>query len=164
MDYSLPGSSVHGILQARILQWVAISFSTKWGLMASTSLDREGAQERQRLLKFSPQGLMPRKSSIHSKLVVSSDQEHSRGPAAFPEGKEQGAHLPSLTEGWKILVHRLSLRKQPLQSTSYRLSLLIIRATQEEGSSGENMELPSVYSVWPLRLQSSPVETYRDRN
>ena len=27
MDYSLPGSSVHGILQARILQWVAILFS-----------------------------------------------------------------------------------------------------------------------------------------
>ena len=27
MDYSPPGSSVHGILQARILQWVAIPFS-----------------------------------------------------------------------------------------------------------------------------------------
>ena len=27
MDGSLPGSSVHGILQARILQWVAIPFS-----------------------------------------------------------------------------------------------------------------------------------------
>ena len=27
MDYSWIGSSVHGILQARILQWVAISFS-----------------------------------------------------------------------------------------------------------------------------------------
>ena len=27
IDYSLPGSSVHGILQARILEWVAISFS-----------------------------------------------------------------------------------------------------------------------------------------
>ena len=27
MDYSLPGSSVHGILQARILEWVAIPFS-----------------------------------------------------------------------------------------------------------------------------------------
>ena len=26
-DYSLPGSSVHGIFQARILEWVAISFS-----------------------------------------------------------------------------------------------------------------------------------------
>ena len=28
MDCSLPGSSVHGILQARILEWVAISFSS----------------------------------------------------------------------------------------------------------------------------------------
>ena len=27
MDCSPPGSSVHGILQARILEWVAISFS-----------------------------------------------------------------------------------------------------------------------------------------
>ena len=27
MDYSLPGSSIHGILQARILEWVTISFS-----------------------------------------------------------------------------------------------------------------------------------------
>ena len=27
MDYNLPGSSVHGILQAKILEWVAISFS-----------------------------------------------------------------------------------------------------------------------------------------
>ena len=28
MDCSSPGSSVHGILEARILEWVAISFST----------------------------------------------------------------------------------------------------------------------------------------
>ena len=27
MNYSLPGSSVHGILQARILEWVGISYS-----------------------------------------------------------------------------------------------------------------------------------------
>ena len=27
MDFSLPGSSVHGLFQARILEWVAISFS-----------------------------------------------------------------------------------------------------------------------------------------
>ena len=30
MDCSPPGSSVHGILQARILEWVAISFSNAW--------------------------------------------------------------------------------------------------------------------------------------
>jgi len=27
MDYSLPGFSVHGIFQARILEWVAVYFS-----------------------------------------------------------------------------------------------------------------------------------------
>ena len=27
MDYSLPGSSIYGIPEARILEWVAISFS-----------------------------------------------------------------------------------------------------------------------------------------
>ena len=29
MDSSLPGSSVHGILQARILEWVAMTFSSE---------------------------------------------------------------------------------------------------------------------------------------
>ena len=29
VDCSLPGSSVHGILQAGVLEWVAISFSSK---------------------------------------------------------------------------------------------------------------------------------------
>ena len=29
MDCSLPGSSVHGIFQARVLEWVAISFSRR---------------------------------------------------------------------------------------------------------------------------------------
>ena len=29
MDYGLPGSSIHGISQARILEWVAISFSRR---------------------------------------------------------------------------------------------------------------------------------------
>ena len=29
MDYSLPGSSIHGIFQARVLEWGAIAFSCK---------------------------------------------------------------------------------------------------------------------------------------
>ena len=29
MDYSLPGSSVHGIFQARVLEWGAIAFSKR---------------------------------------------------------------------------------------------------------------------------------------
>ena len=31
MDCSLPGSSVHGIFQAKVLEWVAISFSQSDG-------------------------------------------------------------------------------------------------------------------------------------
>ena len=31
MDRSLPGSSVHGIFQARVLEWGAIAFSEKAG-------------------------------------------------------------------------------------------------------------------------------------
>ena len=42
MDCSLPGSSVHGILQARILEWVAISFSSQqywtWPILLLTQL------------------------------------------------------------------------------------------------------------------------------
>ena len=30
MDHGPPGSSVHGILQAKILEWVAVSFSYHW--------------------------------------------------------------------------------------------------------------------------------------
>ena len=30
MDCSLPGSSVHGIFQARVLEWGAITLSKKW--------------------------------------------------------------------------------------------------------------------------------------
>jgi len=30
MDCSLPGSSVHGIFQAKVLEWVAIAFSASY--------------------------------------------------------------------------------------------------------------------------------------
>jgi hypothetical protein len=32
MDCSLPSSSIHGIFQARVLEWVAIAFSELWRL------------------------------------------------------------------------------------------------------------------------------------
>ena len=37
MDWSQPGFSVHGILQARILEWVAISFSKTCKSIANIS-------------------------------------------------------------------------------------------------------------------------------
>ena len=41
MDCSLPGSSVHGIFQARVLEWGAIAFS-----------DRECSSEQKKTLVF----------------------------------------------------------------------------------------------------------------
>ena len=38
VDCSIPGSSVHGLLSARILEWVAISFSTMEKLSSTKSL------------------------------------------------------------------------------------------------------------------------------
>ena len=40
MDCSLPGLSVHGILQAKILQWIAISFSRGSSWPTDRTLDR----------------------------------------------------------------------------------------------------------------------------
>ena len=51
-DHSLPGSAVHGIFQARILEWAAIAFS--WG--SSQPRDRTRVHCRQRLYRLSHQG------------------------------------------------------------------------------------------------------------
>ena len=40
MDCSLPGFSVHGILQARTLEWVAISFSAAFATAPQTAQGR----------------------------------------------------------------------------------------------------------------------------
>ena len=42
MDCSLPGSSVRGILQARILEWVAISFSRGFLLILIPEIPKSG--------------------------------------------------------------------------------------------------------------------------
>ena len=40
MDWSLPGSSVHGIFQARVLEWVAIAFSNMLPRLVITFVPR----------------------------------------------------------------------------------------------------------------------------
>ena len=39
MDCSLPGSSIHGIFQARVLEWVAISFFSIKSTAAATAAE-----------------------------------------------------------------------------------------------------------------------------
>ena len=45
MDCSLPGSSVHGIFQARVLEWLAIAFSEKRLNTKEMVLPNSGAVE-----------------------------------------------------------------------------------------------------------------------
>ena len=54
MDCSLPGSSVHGIFQARILEWVAISFSR--GSSQPRNQTQVSPHCRQTLYRLSHQG------------------------------------------------------------------------------------------------------------
>ena len=60
MDCSLPGSSIHGIFQARVLEWGAISFSNAHTLILSLKIL---AEERQ-MLRKSHQG--KHRDSFHS--------------------------------------------------------------------------------------------------
>ena len=45
MDCSLPGSSVHGIFQARVLEWGAIAFSSTWGTTLEYTFARSSNQK-----------------------------------------------------------------------------------------------------------------------
>ena len=55
VDYSPPGSSVHGILQARILEWVAISFSRGLKEIWATR-DKFGWGHERVVMLFNPNG------------------------------------------------------------------------------------------------------------
>ena len=67
MDCSLPGSSVHGILQARILEWVAISYprGSSW---PSLECSLEGLMLRLKLQYFGH--LMWRVNSLEKTLML----------------------------------------------------------------------------------------------
>ena len=65
VDNSLPGSSVHGISQARILEWVAISFSRG---DAGVGEDRGSGKSN---AHTAPWAHSPKRLSIHVELLTS---------------------------------------------------------------------------------------------
>ena len=75
MDCSLPGSSVHGIFQARVLEWVAIAFSDK-------GLYKFLIQLGMRLL-FDPETLLLGIHSTKMKTCVHRNTQHRMFMAAF---------------------------------------------------------------------------------
>ena len=74
VDYSLPGSSVHGILQARILDWVAISFSRIFPIQGSNP--GLSASEADALTCEPPGFKADYNSSVPSKMTLIATMEH----------------------------------------------------------------------------------------
>ena len=71
MDCSLPSSSVRGFLQAKILEWLAIAFSRKWG--SPGGLPGPETEPTDRFFTSEPPGkpalLYTRCCSINNKIV-----------------------------------------------------------------------------------------------
>ena len=75
MDCSPPDSSVHGILQARLLEWVAIPFSRESNQMSTTNSTRAlGSAEN----SFSSKLSLPMSCISHSKQSPLSFSLHSK--------------------------------------------------------------------------------------
>ena len=96
MDYSPPGSSVHGILQARLLEWVAISFLKEtWELLTSLVKscwlqDHQENQTESNWLTSTMEGLIPAAAdlaalglSAFSCNCLQLKSGHTRGHAPF---------------------------------------------------------------------------------
>ena len=84
MDCSLPGSSVHGILQARVLEWGAIAFSNDLGY--ATPRFQESLKQEQPLCPHSP-ALTPGSSCYLLEIQGGKGLEDdlSQGVSAFNE-------------------------------------------------------------------------------
>ena len=117
MGWSPPGSSIHGILQAQILEWVAISFS---------------------------RGIFPTQESNPGLLHWQADSLLSEPPGKPGAGQTSGhfshliylihllhvnsyhcQHVPSRQEDWSLAqfqkVHWVSVSGQPLHTGEHRL-------------------------------------------
>ena len=59
MDCSLPGSSIHGIFQARVLEWGAIAFSIHWDPSKHKKKFAGGSEVKVSAYKVGDLGLTP---------------------------------------------------------------------------------------------------------
>ena len=75
MDCSLRGSSIHGIFQARVLEWVAISWGPQMGNTANTpttkdNIDKKGTKEESLLLYLDKSLEDEKMAQIYSRFFI----------------------------------------------------------------------------------------------
>ena len=71
MDYRLPGSSVHGIFQARVLEWVAIAFS----IYAEYIMRNAGLDEAQAEIKISGRNINNLRYADDTTVMAKTEEE-----------------------------------------------------------------------------------------
>ena len=78
MDCGLPGSSVHGIFQARVLEWVAIAFSNKdnnnsYYVCGAYTYINVHAEHKSRASKYGRQRLIELQGERDKSTVIDED-------------------------------------------------------------------------------------------
>ena len=137
MDCSLPGSSVHGILQARTLEWVAISSSNAWKWKVKVK-----SLSRVRLL------VTPWTAAYQAPPSMGfSRQEYWSGvPLPSPERE---LHLPnSCPKVTSQLSHSLPLEVWVRQGKKWRVLHQSCSLTWKDASGGWNKQ--ASYPINPL--------------
>ena len=160
MDCSPPGSSIHGILQARILEWIAISFSrgspwprdwTQASRIASRCFNLWATREAPLLIISSVQF----SCSVVSNSLQPHKSQHARPPSPSPT---PGVYSNScLLSRWchpaiSSSVDPFSSRPQSLPSSgSSPMSQLFAWGGQSIGVSASASVLPMNSQDWSLR-------------
>ena len=103
MDCSLPGSSIHGVFQARTLEWVVISFSNEWKWSCSVMSDSER-----------PHGLQPTRL-LH--------------PWGFPS-KSTGVGCHCLLQS-KVYRHSITISNEVLQTSNDFIEAGVLQTVQD---------------------------------
>ena len=80
MDYSLPGSSIHGIFQARVLEWGAIAFSD---IVTEIGLNQGFSEEPNRSNLPLPAIYLKKKKKVTLICVLSTATFHYNSRAEY---------------------------------------------------------------------------------
>ena len=126
---SPPGSSVHGILQARTLEWVAISSSNAWKWKVKV------------------------KSLSHVQLLVTPWTAASQAPPSMGFSRQEywsGMPLPSRPKVTSQLSHSLPLEVWVRRGKKWRVLDQWSSLTWKEASGGWNKQ--ASYPINPLKL------------
>ena len=153
MDDSPPGSSVHGISQARILEWVAISFSR------GSSYPRDWTQVSwigdRFFLQTEPPGmpiLIYQFSSVPSDSLRPCGLQHARPPCPSPTPRVYSNSCPLSwwchpTISSSVILFSSCLQSFPA-SGSFQMSQLFATGGQSIGVSASTSVLPMYIQDW----------------